>query len=433
MHNLLAAIAAAAACAMNGNPVIWSSFPVLLGLAMVLIIRGPHARAARRRWSLQATIVSTGIALGWCGIVTVLRFDSADAIAYVGGFGSLLCGYLLGVSMTGDSRAVSRVLGGAAIGYSLHAVRLLSWFVAQCGWSVSDWVQLRWNLPAVLDAALVGFGNLGNNAVLAATMLPSFAAMTVRPGDWKVRLVCFVASVLAVGVLVVTQARGPLVVAALVTALLISSMRARIALAILAASLGFAVLSPTIENQGFESNAVARLIQTIERANDDASVAERREANVEGWHLAGANPVLGVGVAGVPKAMTYTSPHQWHLHQAMEWGLIAGLAAAMATLSVIVAFAGGLWMLLRQVPGQLDLVLCLSIPCSYLLIATGTGAQWHYGLASAWPAVCGIAFGLACAVDGSRPSVIVPNTLPGVQTARQIAKSSVGRLRSPKC
>lgn len=392
-------VAAASLCAMNGNPVVWSSFPIV-ALAWIVIAAFPSSiSSVHAAASMRVVRSVTTVGLVWMAALVALRLEAADAIAFLGAGSMLVLGFWLGRDTNGSSVAADRLLSAAAIGYIVHAVRLLGWFVERAGWQMADLIRLRWDPSAVEGSGLVGFGNLGNNAMLAAMLLPALVAGATRSKTWIAQAVQSVAACLAVGVLAVTQARAPLVVSAAMLLATLVALRARTMVVCLIVAGAVLMTSSVSNDSNFETNALRRVVQLLQGVEIDASAEERAESIVLGWRLAWDNPMFGVGVSRLPNVMIHTAPHQWCLHQALEWGIVVGLAGAAATLAMIVAFIRALHRAWRCRELACYGLIFLSIPTTYLMIGTVAGAQWHYGLASVWPALCGIGFGVAWSME----------------------------------
>ena len=399
-------LAAACTCAMHGTPARWSSLPVLLMATFVVSAAGGARQAGKATLLMRlvpATVLASAI---WMVVVTVVRADPEDGMALLGGLGALTCGYFLGCA-AGDSEArLSRVCSSLALGYSIHALILLSWFIGHAGWSVPELVRFRWDQANLDEAAKFGFGNLGNNAVLAAMLMPLFLASALGKGSASNRALGGIALLLGAGVLGTLQARGAIVAAAMAIVVLMAGLRSWRILALLAACALSVGLAFDADNGQLESNAVRRVVDTLFTADADASVRERAFSIEEGWKIALEHPWAGIGGSAIPISMTYSAPHQWHLHQALEWGLPVAIASVISTIAVFASFLRSAWMAYSIGTPWDRVMVYLSIPATYLLIGSVAGAQWHYGLASVWPALSGLGFGMARAAlrEGRTPS-----------------------------
>lgn len=404
MYSWFIAIVACAICAMNGHPLFWSSLPILVLAAVV---------AGTKRGSRQLTTggpLMTGIILAsmigflWSALIALFGHDFYAGVAWVGGGGAVVLGFIVSSAATRVSFTWTAIVVGSAIGYSIHAMRLLGWFIGEAGWSLPNIVKHRWDMAAIDGASLSGFGNLGNNAVLAAMLLP---ALLVTIGDscgWRVRLILAFASVLALAVLTVTQSRSALAVTLMMCIALLLATRQFKALVLFALAMFGAVILGGGSNGGLEVNTLMRLEKTVEAVTEDASVGERLSAIQEGWHITISNPLFGIGSSRISEELTFTAPHQWHLHQSLEWGVVVGLSLSIATILTFILFAEklrGSWL---GDPVDRRIAICLSVPTSYLAIATIAGAQWHYGMASVWPSLCGLCFGVAWGFERDRRS-----------------------------
>lgn len=424
-------VAAAASCAMHGNPVRWSSLPVVAAVAC-LALGGAPIRAVRRPPVTMRIALGAAVgALAWSAASATYHLDQAAAVAMLGGGGGAVLGFWIGAAGCGSTTAVTRLLGGVAAGYVVHAVTFLSWFVAQAGWRLADLMQFRWEPAAFLGAESVGFGNIGNNAVLAAMALPTCLCLALRPGRIAWRLLGAGASVLAVAVLVVVQARAPIAAAAAASIVVMVALRARKALVLLAIAGAIASGWVIADDQEPDHDVIARFGSAYRADPNDVSVEERAQSMREGWSRVTTNPLLGIGVTGVSQAMTYTSPHQWHLHQAIEWGIPAGIAWAVATLGILAAFVKGAAACWRNGDRSTDAIACIAMPATYFAIGCISGAQWHFGIASAWPTLCGLGFGAAWAAETRGRAM----TEPGRPTTA--GRKPSGRRRAaeggPKC
>lgn len=411
-------VAAAASCAMNGNPVRWSSLPVV-ALAACLTLGGPVPRPSRRPpVALHVALIGALAALAWSALAAAYHFDAATAVALLGGAGGVVLGFRVGLVDGGSTAAVDRMLRGAAAGYAVHATAFLSWFVSRAGWNIIELMGFRWEPGAFIEAESVGFGNLGNNAVLAAMVLPCCLCIVARRGHLAWRLLGAGSGLLAAAVLAIIQARAPIIVAAAVSAVVLVALRARLlflVIAVLTVAAAGWILSG---NHDLTDEAAARWGLGTQGQAPDASIEDRSEAMQQGWASVADEPLLGIGVANVSEAMMHTSPHQWHLHQAIEWGAPAGLAWAVATIGLMGSFAASAAGSLRGRDRQPDAMACLAMPTAYLAIGCASGAQWHFGLASVWPTLCGLGFGAAWALETRRQPTLARGTGPSTHRAR---------------
>ncbi len=401
MEAWLGPLAAVAVCVMDGSPVIWSSLPVLTGLTLISLAVGRPRPPRDSLHGFRIAWLSSLAFVAISGVIAIVRLDLDGVVAFVGGSGSLVCGYLLGVRSGLKGDAVSRLLLAISVGYVFHAIVLLIWFLERTGWDLVGAIYLRWDIAAIESASTHGFGNLGNNAVLAGMLLPALLVAATRRCSWVLQAWSGAAALLAISVLILTQARASLLSASIVAVLLFVAFRLRWQLALLAAAfIGFAAL-PSFESPGIEINTVTRLASSLTSPSADRSFSERLEAIIEGIGLLSDHASMGIGVARLPLVMNHTAPHQWHLHQALEWGVAAGILSMLATVAVWWALIQSLWRSWHRWFAFRDVAICLSIPGSYVLTASMAGAQWHFGMASVWPALCGICFGVAWAMAGS--------------------------------
>ena len=408
MVDWLIPIAAACACAMHGTPVRWSSLPVILVATIAAHVMG-GARSAGKVSLLMRLVPATVLASSaWMAVVATVRLDPQDGIGLLGGMGALTCGFWLGRASSGHVAQVNRFFSSLAIGYSVHAVILLSWFIENSGWSVPDLVRFRWD-PAHLDeSAGFGFGNLGNNALLAAMLVPVFLASVLGAASRTQRFFGAAALCLGLSVLGILQARGAIIATTATAVVLLTGLRSWRTLALLAACALLTGLTLGTDAPNFESNAVRRVIDTLATADTDASFWERSESISEGWKISLEHPWAGIGGSEIPLSMTYSAPHQWHLHQALEWGMPVAIAAAVSTIAVFASFFRSAWLTLNIGKPWDQVMICLSIPATYLMVGSIAGAQWHYGMASAWPALSGMGFGMAWAVLRERRTSNAP-------------------------
>ncbi len=380
---------------------IWSSLPVLIGLALISLAVGPPRPPRDSLRSFRIAWLSSLAFAAISGVIAIVRLDPEGMVAFVGGSGSLVCGYLLGMRSGVKGDAAGRLLLAISVGYAFHAIVLLIWFLERTGWDLVGAIYLRWSIASIESSSAHGFGNLGNNAVLAGMLLPALLVAASRRSSWVLQAWFGVAALLAISVLILTQARAPLLSASIVAVLLFVAFRLRWQLALLAALfVGLAAL-PSLESSDLEINAVARLASSLTSPSADRSFSERSEAIIEGIGLLWDHASMGIGVSRLPTVMSHTAPHQWHLHQALEWGIAAGISSMIATAAVWWALIQSLWRSWRRWFAFRDVATCLSIPGSYVLTASMAGAQWHFGMASVWPALCGICFGVAWARAGS--------------------------------
>ena len=404
MYSWFIAIVACAICAMNGHPLFWSSLPILVLAAVV---------AGTKRGSRQLTTggpLMTGIILAsmigflWSALIALFGLDFYAGVAWVGGGGAVMLGFIVGSAATRASSTWISVAVGSAIGYSIHAMRLLGWFIGETGWSLPNIVKHRWDIAAIDGASLSGFGNLGNNAVLAAMLLPAFLVTSAGACSWRVRLILALASVLATSVLAVTQSRSALAVAVMMGVTLLLATRHFKVLILVLCMFG-AIFWGSRNDGGLEVNTVIRLQQTAQSVSEDASAVERQSAIQEGWDVMILNPICGIGPSKIAGELSLTAPHQWHLHQALEWGVVVGLSLSIATGLTLLLFTKKLLRSWLGDPVDRRIAICLSVPVSYLAIATISGAQWHYGMASVWPSMCGLCFGVAWSLERDRRSL----------------------------
>lgn len=404
MYSWVIAIVACAICAMNGHPLVWSSFPILALAAVVAGTRRGGRHLSTGGPIMTCIILASMITFLWSALIALFGLDFYAVVAWVGGGGAVMLGFIVGSAATRASSTWISVAVGSAIGYSIHSARLLGWFVGEAGWSLPDIVQYRWNVAAIDGASLSGFGNLGNNAVLAAMLLPAFLVTSAGSCSWWVRLILAFASVLAAAVLTVTQSRSALAVALIIYGALLLATRQFKALMLLAlAMFGAAILVGG--SGGLEVNTLVRLQNTAEAVSEDASAVERLSAIQEGWDVMILNPICGIGPSKIAGELSLTAPHQWHLHQALEWGVVVGLSLSIATILTFILFAEKLRRSWLGDPVDRRIAICLSVPTSYLAIATIAGAQWHYGMASVWPSMCGLCFGVAWSLERDRRSI----------------------------
>ena len=405
MYSWFIAIVACAICAMNGHPLFWSSLPILVLAAVV---------AGTKRGSRQLTTggpLMTGIILAsmigflWSALIAFFGHDFYAGVAWVGGGGAVVLGFIVSSAATRVSFTWTASVVGSAIGYSIHAMRLLGWFIGETGWSLPNIVKHRWDIAAIDGASLSGFGNLGNNAVLAAMLLPAFLVTSAGACSWRVRLILALASVLATSVLAVTQSRSALAVAVMMGVTLLLATRHFKVLILLVLCMFGAILWGSRNDGGLEVNTVVRLQQTAQSVSEDASAGERLSAIQEGWDVMILNPICGIGPSKIAGELTLTAPHQWHLHQALEWGVAVGLSLSVATGLLLLLFTNKLLRSWLGDPVDRRIAICLSVPVSYLAIATISGAQWHYGMASVWPSMCGLCFGVAWSLERDRRSI----------------------------
>lgn len=404
MYSWVIAIVACAICAMNGHPLVWSSFPILAFAAVVAGTRRGSRHLSTGGPIMTGIILASMIAFLWSALIALFGLDFYAVVAWIGGGGAVMLGFIVGSAATRASSTWISVAVGSAIGYSIHSARLLGWFVGEAGWSLPDIVQHRWNVAAIDGASLSGFGNLGNNAVLAAMLLPAFLVTSAGSCGWRARLILALASVLATSVLAVTQSRSALAVAVLMGVTLLLATRHFKVLILVLCMFG-AIFWGSRNDGGLEVNTVIRLQQTSQSVSEDASVGERLTAIQEGWHIIILNPLFGIGTSRVAEKLTFTAPHQWHLHQALEWGVVVGLSLSIATILTFILFAEKLRRSWLGDPVDRRIAICLSVPTSYLAIATIAGAQWHYGMASVWPSMCGLCFGVAWSLERDRRSI----------------------------
>jgi len=403
MQGLLVMVAACAACAMHGTPMRWSSFPIVVLLACLSAGRRAPLRGRPLSIAIRWMLAATAFALGWSTVSAVFHFDMSSAVALVGGAGAAMLGFWLGYSERCTSRTTDLLLRGTAIGYCVHAGILLSWFVSEVGWSVSDAIQFRWSPVGYVSAESVGFGNLGNNAVLAAMVLPWCVALAVRPGSWTWRALGAAAGILAVAVLIIVQSRACVIAAVLAVFVVLMAFRARSLLFIWTVLLAAVVVGLVQEELWFDDGPVARWRQSLESPGSDASFDERAVSIRQGWDAIWGVPAIGVGPANLAGALTHTAPHQWHLHQALEWGIPAGVAWCIATVCLLACVFRHSFSACAGHQRSRDVLLCLSLPATYILIGLMAGAQWHFGLASVWPTMCGLGVGAAVALE-TRPT-----------------------------
>jgi O-antigen ligase len=403
MHGLLLMVASCSACAMHGTPARWSSFPVVVMLACVNVVRRAPLRGRPLSIDMRWMVAAMAFALGWSVVAAVFHFDVSGLVALVGGAGAAVLGFWIGYSEGGAPRTIELLLRGTAIGYCIHAGFLLSWFVSEVGWSVSGAIQFRWSPVGYVSAETVGFGNLGNNAVVAAMVLPWCVALAVRPGGWPWRTLGAAAGLLAVAVLIIVQSRAGVIAATLAVFVVLIAFRARILLLIATLLLAVIVVGLVRDDFWGDDVPVARWRQSLESPGSDASFDERALSVRQGWDAIWGVPAIGVGPANLAGALTHTAPHQWHLHQSLEWGIPAGVGWCLATVGL---FTCALRHALSAGAGQersRDVLLCLSLPATYILIGSVSGAQWHFGFASVWPTMCGLGVGAAVALE-ARPT-----------------------------
>ena len=408
MVDWLIQIAAACACAMHGTPVRWSSLPVILVATIAARAMGGVRPADKVTFPMRlipATVLASAV---WMAAVAIVRLDEQDGIALLGGMGALTCGFWLGRASRGSDVQVNRFFSSLAIGYSVHAVILLSWFIENAGWSVQELVRFRWDTAHFDESAGFGFGNLGNNAVLAAMLVPVFLTTALGAASTAQRAIGAAALCLGLGVLGILQARGAIIATTVTAVVLLASLRSWRTLALLAACALLTGLTFGTDAPNFESNAVRRVIDTLATADTDASFRERFDSIAQGWKISLEHPWAGIGGSEIPLAMTYSAPHQWHLHQALEWGMPVAIAAAVSTIALFASFFRSAWLTLNIGKPWDQVMICLSIPATYLMVGSIAGAQWHYGIASAWPALSGMGFGMAWAVLRERRTSNAP-------------------------
>ena len=408
MVDWLILIAAACACAMHGTPIRWSSLPVIL-IATVTARAVGGVRPAGKVTLLMRLVPATVLAsAAWLAAVAIVRLDQQDGIALLGGMGALTCGFWLGRASSGSDVQVNRFFSSLAIGYSAHAVILLSWFIQSAGWSVPDLVRLRWDPAHFDESAGFGFGNLGNNAVVAAMLVPMFLTSALGAASTAQRAIGAAALFLGLGVLGILQARAAIFATTVTAVVLLAALRSWRTLALLAACTLLTELAFNTIAAQFEDNAVRRIIDALAAPNDDASFRERVDSIAEGWKISLEHPWAGIGGSKIPLTMTHSAPHQWHLHQALEWGMPVAIAAAFSTIAVFASFFRSVWLTLNIGKPWDQVMICLSIPATYLMVGSIAGAQWHYGMASVWPALSGLGFGMAWAVQRERRTSIAP-------------------------
>ena len=405
MYSWVIATVACAICAMNGHPLVWSSFPILALAAVVAGTRRGGRHLSTGGPIMTCIILASMITFLWSALIALFGLDFYAVVAWVGGGGAVMLGFIVGSAATRASSTWISVAVGSAIGYSIHAMRLLGWFIGETGWSLPNIVKHRWDIAAIDGASLSGFGNLGNNAVLAAMLLPAFLVTSAGACSWRVRLILALASVLATSVLAVTQSRSALAVAVMMGVTLLLATRHFKVLILLVLSIFGAIFWGSRNDGGLEVNTVIRLQQTAQSVSEDASAVERQSAIQEGWDVMILNPICGIGPSKIAGELSLTAPHQWHLHQALEWGVVVGLSLSIATGLTLLLFTKKLLRSWLGDPVDRRIAICLSVPTSYLAIATIAGAQWHYGMASVWPSMCGLCFGVAWSLERDRRSI----------------------------
>lgn len=375
--------------------------PSILLPAAMLITRSRERRAGTRT-ALSGHCIGLAL-LVWFLAATLSCAANAHTemvpLYYVAGFVSSLLTYWAVRDISMSQRDLNLVLLALSLGSLFPLMDGLHAYYLEFG--IPDFATLlysRYATKRILDYQMATFGNTANTAAFLLLVGPTFLALALdRSRSRLVRLWFSVCSCLIGIHLVIVQARASFLVLLLLGPIFLYFKRpSKPVLALVVLALGSVLWQiPTLDE-----DAWSRFSDRFEAAatvdtEHDTSIWERKEAIEEGWSTFLSHWEAGVGPGASRFYNSYTSAHQFNVHQALELGVLGLLASILLSLGVV-------WRLTdilirgssRMVDG--DRFTLIIGPVCYLLFGIVADMPLNTGVANTWAV---LAFGMLGMVE----------------------------------
>jgi hypothetical protein len=380
--------------------------PSILLSAAMLIVRSRERRAGART-ALSGHCIGLAL-LVWFLSATLSCAANAHTemvpLYYVAGFVSSLVTYWAVRDISMSHRDINIVLLALSVGSLFPLLAGLHAYYAAFG--IPEFGTLlfsRYDTKRMLDYQQATFGNTGNTAAFLLLVGPTFLALALDRSRSRLLRLWFSICSCLIGIhLSIVQARASFLVLLLLGPILLYFKRpSKLVLALGVLALGTVLWQmPTIDQDAYNQDAWSRFSNRFQAAatvdtEHDTSIFGRKEAIEEGWSTFLSHWEAGVGPGASRLYNSYTSAHQFNVHQALELGVLGLLASVLLSLGVV-------WRLtdiLIRGPSRMgdgDRFTLIIGPVCYLLFGIVGDMPLNTGVANTWAV---LAFGMLGLVE----------------------------------